>query len=123
MKDQEKRSRKADEDLKKARESGDKERIRRAEEAERNAERNQERVRRQNAENNRQRAKERRERGLVQQAPRPNVGMYNSYTPPLKKVQSIILEQEKQLNQQLIQILQHNHLPVVMIQNLVVVEE
>ena len=88
------RSRKADEDLKKARESGDKERIRRAEEAERNAERNQERVRRQNAENNRQRAKERRERGLVQQAPRPNVGMYNSYTPPLKKVQSIILEQE-----------------------------
>ena len=88
------RSRKADEELKKARESGNKERIRRAEEAERNAERNQERVRRQNAENNRQRAKERRERGLVQPAPRPNVGMYNSYTPSLKRVQSLILEQE-----------------------------
>ena len=61
------RSRQAEEERKRAEESGDQERIDRAREAERNAQRNQERVRSNNSRNRQQRAKERRERGLTQQ--------------------------------------------------------
>jgi len=97
-KDANERSRQAEEELKRAEESGDQERIDRAEEAQRNAERNQERVRNNNSRNRQQRSQERRNRGLTQQGGQGREKGATINDKPfsaegLKSVKKLILEQ------------------------------